>query len=126
MGQLGVLAPMVERFSRVAFWSVMILAATGVTNALLHLGPLGNLISTDYGRTLMARLCAFGGIISLGAINHFVMRQRLWAGLRAGEPVKEQALLRRSVAIEVALAALVLGATAVLVGLPPPSEGYPT
>lgn len=118
--QLGVLAPAVDRFSRVAFWSVMVIAATGVANALVHLERLGDLVSTDYGRTLTAKMCAFACIVALGAVNHFVMRGRLLAGLRAGEPVRAQMVLRRTVAVEVALAVIVLGATAVLVGFPPP------
>jgi copper transport protein len=118
--RLRVLAPAVDRFSRVAFWSIMVVAATGTVNALLHLGSFEALVSTDYGRTLMTKLSAFACIVGLGAVNHYVMRGRLLAGLRAGRPVREQTLLRRAVAVEVALAVFVLGATGVLVSLPPP------
>lgn len=121
LGRLQLQAPVIDRFSRVAFWSIMIVAATGTVNALLHLGSIGALTSTTYGRTLVTKLGAFAVIVTLGAVNHFVMRGRLLAGMRAGRPVPEQVRLRRAVGVEVAFAVLVLGATGVLVNLPPPS-----
>lgn len=121
LAQLRVVAPAVDRFARVALGAIAIVVATGVVNALTHLGlSPGDLIRTSYGRALSIKLVGVAGIVGLGAVNHFVARRRLLAGLAARRPVRDQTTLRRAVAVEVLLAAFVLGVTGVLVGLAPP------
>jgi copper transport protein len=121
LDQLRLVAPAVDRFARIAPWAIAIVVATGVVNALTHLGlSPGALLRTGYGRALSIKLLGVVGIVALGAINHFVSRRRLLAGLAAMRPVREQTTLRRAVAVEVLLAAFVLGVTSVLVGLAPP------
>jgi copper transport protein len=121
LDQLSIVAPAVDRFARIAPWAIGIVVATGLVNSLTHLGlSPGALIRTGYGRALSIKLLGVVGIVALGAINHFVSRRRLLAGLAANRPVREQTTLRRAVAVEVLLAAFVLGVTGVLVGLAPP------
>jgi copper resistance protein D len=42
-------------YSRLAWWSVWILAASGTVNAAVKLGDLGGLIETGYGRVVLAK-----------------------------------------------------------------------
>ena len=117
--QLSVLAPAVDRFAPIAFGSIAVVAATGVLNAILHVAALGDLIESGYGRALTVKLCGFVCILSLGAVNHFVFRKRLVRARARKERTSASPALRRSVAIEVAVAVVILGATSTLVGLPP-------
>jgi len=117
---LAVLAPAVDRFSHVAFWSIAAVAATGTINVLLHLGGLGRLFDTGYGRTLLVKLGVVACILIFGAINHFLLRDRLTAALATEQPSKHARLLRRNVRAELILGIAVIGATSALVGSPPP------
>ena len=120
--QLSLLAPAVDRFSRVAFWSIMVVAVTGVINSLLHLGAFGNLFDTDYGRTLVVKLSVFVFILALGGLNHFRLRMRLLQALETGEPTRHRRALRRNVAAELALGLILIVATSFLVSFPPPPD----
>jgi hypothetical protein len=68
-------------------------------------------VHTSFGRTLLVKLAFVAALVALGATNRF-RHVAAAAVARAGG-------LRRTVAVEVALATCVLGATAVLTGLPP-------
>ncbi len=117
--QLSVLAPAVDRFAPIAFGSIAIVAVTGVLNSILHVAAFVDLIGSGYGRALTVKLCGFACILALGALNHFVLRKRLVRARARKEPTSAPRALRRSVAIEVSVAVVILGATSTLVGLPP-------
>ena len=108
-------AVMVGRFSTIALWAAGFLVLTGVTTAYLHLGTLPALWTSVYGRTLIVKLCVVACVLTLGAYNN----RRLMPSLGTDEA---GARLRRSATFEIALAAVVLGITAVLVNLPAPAE----
>jgi putative copper export protein len=120
--QLSLLAPAVDRFSRVAFWSIMVVIVTGVINSLLHLGAFGNLFDTDYGRTLVVKLSVFVFILALGGLNHFRLRMRLLRALESGEPSRHRRALRRNVAAELALGLILIVAASFLISFPPPPD----
>jgi copper transport protein len=120
--QLALMAPAVDRFSRVAYWSIMIVTATGVIQSLQHLGALADLFGTSYGRALLVKLAAFVSIVALGSLNHYRMRSRLLLALEAGVPTPDQRLLRRNLTAELCLGLALIVATAFLVGFPPPSQ----
>jgi copper transport protein len=120
--QLSLLAPAVDRFSRVAFWSIMVVIVTGVINSLLHLGAFGNLFDTDYGRTLVVKLSVFVFILALGGLNHFRLRMRLLQALETGEPSRHRRALRRNVAAELALGLILIVAASFLISFPPPPD----
>ena len=124
--QLSLLAPAVDRFSRVAFWSIMVVVVTGVINSLLHLGAFGdlfgNLFDTDYGRSLVVKLSVFVFILALGGLNHFRLRMRLLQALETGEPTRHRRALLRNVAAELALGLILIVATSFLVSFPPPPD----
>lgn len=51
----GAWASMLPVYSRLAWWSVWILAVTGAVNAAVKLGGLGALVDTGYGRIVLAK-----------------------------------------------------------------------
>ena len=109
------LAPIVSRFSRLALGAVAVITLTGTLRAWMEVGGLEALTGSSYGWTLLAKVGVFLPLVGLGAFN-----QR-WAKPRLEGATGENALavLRRSVGIEVAIAAVVIGLTALLVNLPP-------
>jgi copper transport protein len=115
------LAAVLARFSTIALVAVVVLVATGVTQALVEVKNLDNLIHTAFGRAVLIKICVLAGpLIALGAYNrqrHLPQLERIAAG---GEsPGRAGLLLRRSLRLEVALIAGVLGVTAALVSYPP-------
>jgi putative copper export protein len=112
---------MVARFSPFALASAGILATFGVITAWRHLHTLAALWTTPYGIALIVKLLVVGCVLALGAFNW--KRQRPLLGTEAGARS-----LRRSASAELAVAAVVLVITSVLVSLPsprPPGQGRP-
>ena len=109
------IALLVNRFSTIALWSAGLLVLTGVTTAYKHLGQLSALWTTIYGKTLIGKLCLVSVVFALGAYNN----QRLKPSLDNEEAGRR---LARSATLEIAIAAIVLIVTAVLVNLPAPAE----
>ncbi len=130
-----VLAGIVLRFSNLATISVGILALTGLYSAWLHVGSLDALLQTDYGRALTIKLVLFGGLVALGAFNHFWLRPRLAApppkgGTKRAATLAEQArtvpilgrLFGRTVRVEAALGVAIILAVAFMTGFAPARE----
>jgi putative copper export protein len=106
-------ASMVNAFSPLALVASGLLALSGLVTAWRHLHKLSNLWSTPYGWALIVKLCLVLVVVALGAWN--------WRRVSPGLGTEEGAFrLRRSATSELAVAALVLAATAVLVSLPAP------
>lgn len=106
---------LVEAFSPVALAAAGLLVLTGLTTVVLYLTAPADLWTTGYGRTLLLKLALFAAVAAAGFANWRILRPRLLAGGGIGP-------LRRSARVELALAAIVLLVTAVLVGLPQPGE----
>lgn len=102
------------RFSSVAAGTLMVVAVSGAARALDEVGAWSRLFETSFGATLLVKFGLFAGLVALGARNR-------WRHVPAG-PAGSSARLRRAVGGEVAIAAGVLGATALLAGLPPPAS----
>lgn len=115
--RLELLSPTVTRFSKVAFTSIALVGITGVVNSLLHIGAVGDLWDSGYGRTVGAKVVLFLGILALGGVNHYFVRERLRAAHTERQPTSAQGLFRRTIAAELAIAIAVMGATGLLVGL---------
>lgn len=109
----GLLPDLVPRFSRLAMVCVGVLALTGVFASWVHLGSVGALFGTAYGRVLALKLALVAGVLGLGARNFRVLTPQL--GDAAG-----QAAMRRSATLELLMANVVLAVTAVLVRTSPP------
>jgi len=60
-------ARVAERFSGLALGAVVLIVATGVFQALRQLQPFSALWNSDYGRLLILKLVAFGGILLIAA-----------------------------------------------------------
>lgn len=97
----------VRRFSAVASWAVAALVVSGSFAIWRQLASIEQLVNTDYGRLLLLKLLLVAGALVLGA-----MSRRAARGLLGGR-------LRGSMAAEVAIAVVVLGVTAALVGSAP-------
>jgi copper transport protein len=101
------------RLSPWALGSVVALAVSGSANAWRQLGSLDGLTDSSYGRWLVIKLVLVALVVGVAAFSRRVVHTR---GDDASRPV------RRSVGVELAGIALVLGATAGLVNSPPPLD----
>jgi copper transport protein len=90
---------------------------TGVVATFTYTNALGELWTTGWGRLLLVKLALLLAVAATGYWNWRVVTPRL----RADVPDTARHL-RRVVAVELLLGALLLGATAVLVGLGTPRE----
>ncbi len=113
LGGLAVLASrgrvrpeVLQRFSRLALISVIVVAAAGVGRALIELTAVPQLWDTGYGQAILVKTALFAGALVLGWLN----RARLIGAF---------ARLRRQVAFELALLLGVVVAAAVLTELKP-------
>jgi copper transport protein len=114
------LATAVGRFSRMAMIAVTLLLLSGIVNSLVLVASFDALIETAYGRLVLAKLALFGALIALGAVNQRRMLPQLRAIAARGDPPGRAAtVLRRSVALEIGFALVVLGITSVLVATQP-------
>jgi len=103
----------VNAFSPLALGSAALLGVTGVITAWRHLKYLSALWTTTYGFALDAKLCAVATVVALGAWN--------WRRIKPichTEPGARQ--LQRSARAELAMAAVVLVITGILVSVPSP------
>ena len=115
--RVGVLAPVVARFSDLALAAVVVLVATGAFRSWVEVRSWRSL-GESYGLVLLAKLVVVVPIIGLGFANNRRLRPRLQ---RATDREGHRALrsLRRNVAAEVVLGTIVVALTALLVNLAP-------
>ncbi|MBT8404131.1 MAG: CopD family protein, partial [Gemmatimonadetes bacterium] len=104
-------------FSRAALFAVPALLVTGAAANWTHGGGLGALLQPGWGRALAIKILLVSGMAALGFYNWRVTLPRL----QRGDP--DVAFGRGAPAWEALLGLAVLGATAVLVALSPPSGG---
>lgn len=134
------LAEALPKFSKLAMGCVAVLAATGTYQAWREVSPLPALWSTWYGQLLLAKIAGFLLLISLGNLGRMAIRRRYAMPVAYALSVSEDGepegrpdpgdqdrlvgRLRRSVLLEVGLAAAVLAVTAVLVSTAPARATY--
>lgn len=109
---------MVYSFSPLALSAAPVLILFGLIIAWKHLHVLSNLWLSPYGITLIVKLCLVAIVFALGTWNW--RRQRPMLGSEGAAQA-----IRRSATMEVAVAALVLAATAVLLSIPAPRVKKP-
>ena len=121
-GACGAAAAMLGRFSGMGYIAVGVLAASGLVNGWLLLGGLEPLITTTYGRVLLAKLALFAVMILAAAINRFWVTPALE---RATADDAETWLrrIRRHIVVEQVAGAGVLAAVALLGTLQPAALG---
>ncbi len=115
------LAGPLARFSTVALAMVALIMATGLIQAYVYVRHLGDLLSTGYGRAVLAKFLLLLCVIGVAAYNRRCSVPRLEAIAERGEsPGRPGLLLRRALRGELALLAVVIGITAALAGYAPP------
>lgn len=95
-----------------AAWLVGALAVAGVGQALIEVGSVTALLETTYGQLVMAKVGLFAGVL---AVAYFA-RKAVAAG-----PGRLLGRIRRIITIELAVGAVLLGVSAVLVQTVPAS-----
>jgi copper transport protein len=100
-----------RRFSRVAAVTLVVVGVTGALRALEEVGAWSRLVDTSFGETLLVKIGLFAALVAVGARSRFRHVPKAGAVGAGG--------LRCTVRAEVVLGAAVLGAAAVLTGLPP-------
>lgn len=93
------------RFSRLAWWAVVAIVATGTVQGIRQVGGLDGLTGTGYGRALVVKVVVVAVIVSVAGYARSVLGA--------------QRSLRRAVGMEAALAVVVLAVTSVLVAADP-------
>jgi copper transport protein len=104
-----------ERFSRVIPVPLALLAASGLWLAYAQLGDAAALWSTDYGRVLIGKLILVALLLAFAAANRYRLVPRFHAGTG-----NAAANLRRSIGVELAIAAAILALVALWRFTPPP------
>jgi copper transport protein len=130
------LAGALPRFSGIALGAVGVILVTGIYQGWREVGTIPALWSTGYGKLLMVKIACFTLLVGLGNLGRIAVRRRYLTpvahALSASDVVEiglseEDRMLRRlrrSVGLEVAIAAVVLAVTAVLVSTPPARASY--
>lgn len=114
-GREAAMASLARAFTPVALISVSVLGVSGLFASWLYLSGPADLWLTPYGRTLSLKLLVLSAVIATGWYNW----KRVTPQLSAPAGTR---LLRRTIAAELTIAALVLGVTAVLTATPTPRE----
>ena len=101
-----------RRFSSVAGMTLAVVAVSGGLRAIDEVGAWSRLVDTSFGVTLLVKVGLVAALVAVAARGRFHHVRTAGAGAASGG-------LRRVVRAEVAIAAAVLGATALLTGFPP-------
>jgi copper transport protein len=101
----------VRRFSALAGWTLLLVAATGVGRAVFALASWTALVSTAFGVFVLVKIGLLLILAALGAINRFVNVPQAARHLRG---------LRRVGSAEVFIGAVTVAIAALLVNLAPP------
>ncbi len=113
-----------ERFSGVGSAIVTLLVASGVVNGVFLLGRTfpASLITSAYGRVLVAKLAAFVGMLALAGFHRWRATPALAQSLESAMPGTTLRRLEFSLALETVLAVSVLALVAWLGMMEPPID----
>lgn len=121
-GKWVAIGRLTRRFSAASLVSVAFLAGTGVVNSLYMLDAPSDLVSNDYGKTLLAKIILFVFMVGLGALNLLRWKPRLSGEYDDRTPAAAKRL-QLNVAIEGTLSLVVLILVGFLGILMPPMGG---
>jgi putative copper resistance protein D len=68
---LAAIEDVLQRFSGMGYLAVATLLGSGLINSWFLVGSVSNLLGTSYGRTLLAKMALFAGMLALAAANRF-------------------------------------------------------
>ena len=123
-GRVAVLAHVVPRFSAVAFWSVLLLLATGTGATIVHMPAVNALWQTGYGVAILVKVGLLAAAMALAAGNLLRSKPRLLAAREAHEGRSAAALLRGLLGGELVLATGAVFTAALLSSLAPPPPAF--
>jgi copper transport protein len=107
--------PKLELFSRAIPVPVAIVVTSGLWLAFVQLDHLAALWTTSYGRVLLCKLAAVAALLSLAAVNRYLLVPKFEAGnVAAARP------LATTIGVELAIALAILALVAVWRFTPPP------
>jgi copper transport protein len=121
------LVAILSRFSMVAVVSVALILFTGTINTVIEVSKPGDLLSTNYGNALLAKLALIVPLLFVGGANAYLFRPDLEdevASTNRGSEhnerlAKAEQTLYRTIRWETGLAVLVLVVVALMVQLTP-------
>lgn len=118
--RLSVLARTLAGFETAGAVIVLIISVSGVMNYLFIVGPtLDVLADSLYGQLMALKLILFAAMLSFAALNRFHLSPLLEQARQTGEHHVAVNALRRSMALEFAVAVIILGLVAWLGTLSP-------
>jgi copper transport protein len=106
-------AQIARRFANLAGLGLAAVVVTGTLRAIVDIGSLDALFSTDFGRLVLLKVALLIPIAGLGALNHF---RNVPAAIRGLGP------LRRTGSLEISIGTAILLVAALLVNIAPPAE----
>jgi len=130
------IAVALPRFSRIALGAVAVILVTGTYQSWREVGTIPALWSTRYGVLLTIKIACFLLLVGLGNLGRVAVRRRYLtpvahalsrvdvSEIEHSEEDRILRRLRRSVGLEVAIAAVVLAVTAALVSTAPARASY--
>jgi copper transport protein len=107
--ELGAILPI---WSRWAATAVAALILAGVVQALIEVSSLDGLVNSTYGRLLLVKVALVAGVLGAAYVSRRIVKQKAAEAEPRG--------LRRVVAAELAITAVIIGVTSVLVQIAPP------
>jgi putative copper resistance protein D len=114
----------VRRFSAAALAAVLVLAVSGAINAALYVGDLPGLLGTDYGRLLLVKLAILVPALGIAWLNRRTLPALSGNADAVGRPAMRR--LATFMAVEGALALLLIAVVALLVSTPPARHQAPS
>ena len=118
-GPLADAPGILDRFSRVALWSVGALLAVGVLMAAVHLGSFDALLTTEYGNTLLWKLLGVAGLLVFAVVNKLWLTPQLVTDY-------DPSALKRSIRLEAILMVMVIATSTILAATPPATKAPET
>jgi len=95
----GAWSTLLPRYSTIAWRCVWVLAATGIVNAAIRLGGVAPLVTTGYGRVVLAKVAALAALLAAGS-----WLRRTWVAPAAAHRMDADASLRRAIGESAAMA----------------------
>src|SRR5258708_28445895 len=127
-GSARTVAALISRFSQVATVCVIGLALTGALQVFFEVSDLANLIDTQYGVALLAKLALIFPLLGLGAINLLWIERYMKKAIQAADQDSAMQpwsrLIRRTVSGEIAFIAAGLPVTGILTHFAPSREEF--
>lgn len=107
------LIAILRRHGRVALVAAPVVVLTGIANSPVVLGSGRDLVASDYGNLLIAKVGLLAVALGIGAVNHLALRGR------------GRAAVIGLVGVELTVAALAVSAAATMVTIQPASQRQP-